>query len=54
MRNQRGTSGRGGGAPSVLQEGGQLFGVAGGREAGLAGADDGEGFIGREMGESLF
>ena len=30
-----------------------MLGVAGGRETGLAGADDGKGFVGGEMGESF-
>jgi hypothetical protein len=39
---------------AVFEEGDELRGVAGGREAGFAGADDGEGFIGWEMGKSFF
>jgi len=39
---------------TVFEEGNQLFGIVGGRETGVAGADDGEGFVGGEMGQSFF
>ena len=51
MRNLR-LSG-GGGMPLIPQKGGQLMWIASGGQAGLAGADDGEGFIGWKVGESF-
>src|SRR5713226_6178550 len=39
---------------TVFEEGDELLGIAGGGETGLARADDGDGFIGGEMGESFF
>src|SRR5713226_9448911 len=39
---------------TVFEEGDELLGIAGGGETGLAGADDGEGLTGGEMGESFF
>jgi hypothetical protein len=53
MRNQTGTSGRGDGVPSGLQEGDELRRIIGRRQAGLAGADYGERFTGWQMGESF-
>ena len=49
--NDLGSSGTG---DAVFEEGNQLRGIAGGREACLAGADDGERFAGGEMRESFF
>src|SRR5260370_23409019 len=46
--------GNGGPGSAVFEEGDELFRIAGGRQAGLAGADDGERFSRREMGESFF
>ena len=48
--NDLGSSGTG---DAVFEEGNQLRGIAGGREACLAGADDGERFAGGEMRESF-
>lgn len=47
---------RRGGCPdsAIFETGGELVGVAGRREAGLAGADDGERLIEREMGKRFF
>jgi hypothetical protein len=42
---------RAGGA--VLQDGGQLFGIVGGREASVAKADESERLVRREMGEGF-
>src|SRR5216684_4132893 len=44
---------RGGTSYAVFEEGNELFGVAGWGETSLAGADDGKGFVGGEMGESF-
>src|SRR6266576_6624231 len=49
--NDLGSSGTG---DAVFEEGNQLRGIAGGREACLAGADDRERCAGGEMGESFF
>ena len=49
--NDLGSSGVG---DAVFEEGNQLRGITGWREAGLAGTDQGEGFIGGEMRESFF
>ena len=43
----------GGAGYAVFEEGDKLLGIAGGREAGLAGADYGERFAGWEMRESF-
>ena len=45
--------GGGGACDAVFEEGNKLLGIAGWREAALAGADYGQGFIGGEMGESF-
>lgn len=38
---------------AIFEKSGELRGVAGRREAGLAGADDGERFVGGEMGQGF-
>jgi hypothetical protein len=43
-----------GAGDTVFEESDELSWVACGGEAGLAGADDSEGFAGRKMGESFF
>ena len=52
----RRSNGLGSGGPddAVFEEGDELRGIAGWREAGLAGADDGEGFAGGEMRQGFF
>src|SRR5258708_26181964 len=46
--------GSGGAGDAVFEQGDELHGVAGWREAGLAGADDSEGFGGGLMGPGFF
>src|SRR6266849_1865634 len=46
--------GNGGPGSAVFEKGDELFGIAGWRQTGLAGADHGEWFVRREMGESFF
>jgi hypothetical protein len=44
----------GGAGDAVFEKGDELGGIAGGGKTGLAGADDGERFVGGKMGESFF